>query len=68
MIMHDRMERMEKDMKERKYRAALVGVLVLVILCGAFLFIKNSGSGEIPSEGTLVKNCECGKDKMRAWA
>lgn len=66
--MHDRTERMEKDMRERKYRAVLVGVLVLVILCGAFLFIKNSGKGEIPSEGTLVKNCECGKDGMGTWA
>lgn len=43
-------------MNERKYRAALIGVFAVVLLCGALMFMKYGKEQKIPAEGTLVKN------------
>lgn len=60
-------------MNERRYRAALLGVLAAVLLCGALMFMKYGKEQKIPAEGTLVKNetlhevngdtiCDCAGD------
>ena len=47
---------MEKFMNERRYRAELIGIFAVVLLCGALMFIRYGREQKIPAEGTLVKN------------
>lgn len=61
-------ERVERLMNERKYRAALIGLLAIVLLCGALIFMEYGEDKEMPTDGTLVKNCECMRDRVRTWA
>ena len=55
-------------MNERKYRAALIGLLAIVLLCGVLIFMEYGKEKEMPAEGTLVKNFECVRDRMGTWA
>ena len=38
----------------RKYRACLVGVLAIALICGALLYLKYGREGETPVDGVLV--------------
>ena len=39
----------------RKYRACLVGVLAIALICGALLYLKYGRAGETPVDGVLVE-------------
>ena len=39
----------------RKYRACLVGVLAIALICGALLYLKYGREGETPVDGVLVE-------------
>lgn len=58
-------------MSVKKYRACLIGLLAIVLMIGATLYIKNRSSNEIPAEGTLVQNDagrQAGRDGGMDWA
>ena len=39
----------------RKYRACLVGVLTIALICGALLYLKYGREGQTPVDGVLVE-------------
>lgn len=52
----------------RKYRAYLVVLIAVVLIAGAFLYIRNIKANEVPTDATLVKNCEDIGDDRDVWA
>ena len=42
----------------RKYRACLVGVLAIALICGALLYLKYGREGETPVDGVLVERLQ----------
>lgn len=52
----------------KKYRACLAGVIALVLVVGIFVFVKNIKNNQVPTEGTLVENCEETEDGSEIWA
>lgn len=42
----------------KRYRACIVGLIAIVLVAGAFLYVKNIKANEVPVDGTLVKSCE----------
>lgn len=49
----------------RKYRACLVGVLTIALICGALLYLKYGREGETPVDGVLVDGILHGKRELR---
>lgn len=39
----------------RRYRACLMGVIAVALVCGLFFCIRQGKENKIPSEGTLVE-------------
>ena len=58
----------EKEMHCKKYRACLAGVIALVLVVGIFVFVKNIKNNQVPTEATLVENCEETEDGSEIWA
>lgn len=50
----------------RKYRACLVGVLTIALICGALLYLKYGREGETPVDGVLVERNLHGKRELPA--
>lgn len=61
------MRKEEKCMNCKQYRACLVGIIAIVLLCGMFNFVKYAKENQIPSDGTLVRH-EQEWDGMTEWA
>lgn len=52
----------------KKYRACLMGVIAVALICGVLIYMKQGKENEIPTDGVLVENSiECG-DGIKAWA
>lgn len=49
----------------RKYRACLVGVLAIALICGALLYLKYGREGETPVDGVLVNGILLGSGNCR---
>ena len=49
----------------RKYRACLVGVLAIALICGALLYLKYGREGETPVDGVLWNGILHGKRELR---
>lgn len=45
-------------MMYKKYRACLIGMIAIVVIIGAVIYVRDRRASEIPVDGTLVKNCE----------
>lgn len=52
----------------KKYRACLVGLIVIALVCGICFYMKNFRETGVPVDGTLVKNCEDIGDIEELWA
>lgn len=52
----------------RKYRICLVGLIVVMLVCGICLYVRNIRESEVPVDGTLVKNCDDIGDVTEIWA
>lgn len=52
----------------KKYRACLVGLIVLTLACGIFFYMKYEKENRIPTGGTLVKETENAGSGMEEWA
>lgn len=52
----------------KKYRACLVGIIAVALICGVLIYMKQGKGSEVPMDGTLVKNCEDCGDGMEVWA
>lgn len=55
----------------RKYRACLAGVIVIALVAGLLIFVKNMRQAQIPEDGTLVEHVEDDEtdgDGILAWA
>lgn len=52
----------------KKYRACLVGVIVVALVMGMFFYMKSVKESDAPAEGTLVKNCVDVGDETSLWA
>lgn len=55
----------ERRMNCKKYRACLVGLIAVAIICGMFLYIRHEKADKVPTEGILVENSE---DWGEVWA
>lgn len=42
----------------KKYRACLVAIIAVALICGLFLFVKYGKDSRIPAGGTLVQKME----------
>lgn len=52
----------------KKYRACLVGVIAVMLICGVLIYMKHGKENEIPADGVLVeRDVDCG-DGIKAWA
>lgn len=40
----------------KQYRACLMGMIAVALICGMLLIVKHYKENSIPSEGTLVEN------------
>lgn len=58
----------ENEMNCKKYRACLVGVIVIALTCGIFFYMKYEKENRIPAGGTLVKNEEMMGSGQETWA
>lgn len=61
-------KRKEKHMNCKKYRAYLVGVIAVALICGVLIYMKQGKESQVPTDGTLVKNCEDYGDGTELWA
>lgn len=52
----------------KKYRACLVGLIVVTLVCGIFFYMKHEKENRIPTGGTLVKEMENREDGTDALA
>lgn len=52
----------------KKYRAWLVGMIVLTLACGIFFYVKYEKDNRIPTGGTLVKETENAENRMERCA
>ena len=54
----------------KKYRACLVGVIAVALICGVLLYMKIGKANEVPTDGTLVQNevDEWDEDEEALWA
>ena len=52
----------------RKYRAALVGLIVAAFVLGACFYISHMRESEVPADGMLVENCEEVGEDGELWA
>lgn len=52
-------------MSEKRYRACLIGVVILLIVAGIFVWMKYQKSGSAPTEGTLVKEFMDGTSRQK---
>lgn len=52
-------------MSEKKYRACLIGVVILMVVLGIFIWMKYQKSGGTPDEATLVKHCVDGINRQK---
>lgn len=50
----------------KQYRACLMGIIVIALLCGIFLFIRQGKENRIPADGTLVKHVQ-EQDRIVKW-
>lgn len=39
----------------KKYRACLVGLIAVAMICGVLIFVKMSKTDDVPVDGTLVE-------------
>lgn len=51
----------------KKYRACLVGLVVVALVCGIFFYMKQEKKNRIPEGGSLVKETNEQRDKD-VWA
>lgn len=51
----------------KQYRACLMGIIAIALLCGMFVFVKHTKENRIPTDGTLVRH-EQELDGMIEWA
>lgn len=51
----------------KQYRACLVGIIAIALVCGVFVFVKHTKESQIPADGTLVQH-EQEWDGMIEWA
>lgn len=52
----------------KKYRACLVGAIAVALICGVLIYMKQGRESQVPTDGTLVKNCEDYRDGTEIWA
>lgn len=52
----------------KKYRACLVGVIAVALICGVLLYMKIGKANEVPTDGTLVQNEVDDWDEDELWA
>lgn len=52
----------------KKYRACLVGLIAVALICGALIYMKYGKENEIPTDGTLVENPAEYGDGTETWA
>lgn len=50
----------------RRYRACLMGIIAVAVICGMLVFIRYGKERQIPAEGTLVKHEQTGE--VMEWA
>ncbi|MDD6307068.1 MAG: membrane-spanning protein [Clostridiales bacterium] len=55
-------------MNYRKYRLCLAGLIVVALVCGIFVYMKNMKESEMPADGMLVKNGMDIGDETEKWA
>lgn len=46
----------------KKYRAYLMGIIVLAVICGMFICLKYGKEKQIPTDGVLVRQMEIWED------
>lgn len=52
----------------KKYRACLVGIVAVALICGVLICVKMSKANDVPVDGTLVEHqMENGEDD-EVWA
>lgn len=52
----------------KKYRACLVGVIAVALICGVLIYMKMGKTNEVPTDGTLVQNEMVSEDEDELWA
>lgn len=52
-------------MGAKRYRACLIGVVILMMVLGVFIWMKYHKSDVLPEEGTLVKHCVDGINRQK---
>lgn len=52
----------------KKYRAALVGLIVAAFVLGVCFYISHMRENEVPTDGMLVDNCEEIGEDGELWA
>ena len=50
----------------RRYRACLMGIIAVAVICGMLVFIRYGKERQIPAEGTLVEQEQ--DDEVMEWA
>jgi hypothetical protein len=53
-------------MNSRKYRVCLIGIIVLALVLGIFIYVNNNKKLETPSDGVLVREMEQDGTKQEA--
>lgn len=52
----------------KKYRACLVGVIAVALICGLLLYMKIGKASEVPADGTLVEREVDSEENVEVWA
>lgn len=52
----------------KKYRACLVGIIAIALICGMFIYMKYGRESGVPVDGTLVEREVEQGDGTEAWA
>lgn len=52
----------------KKYRACMVGLIAVALICGVLIYMKQGRENQIPADGTLVENGVEYGDDTEAWA
>ncbi|MFR4350446.1 MAG: membrane-spanning protein [Roseburia sp.] len=52
----------------KKYRACLVGVITVALLCGVLVYVKHGKESRVPVDGTLVEHEESVGEELEVWA
>ena len=60
--------RRENIMNCKKYRACLVGLIAVAMICGVLIFVKMSKTDDVPVDGTLVEREMDNGEDGEVWA